>query len=70
MDRLTIEKSVEKQDDWRVELFDITGRKVLTRNLSGDIRKSVINTSEYPSGVYFLNITGSVKAFTKLMIVK
>ncbi len=39
-----------------ITLFDINGRKILSRNLGNELNECQINTTELSVGVYFLNI--------------
>ncbi len=47
---------IEIGKDCRIELYDITGRMVLAKDIKTDSNEIVLNTSEMPNGLYFVNL--------------
>lgn len=62
-EQFTIFVGKEKQSEMKIELFDITGKKVIDLNTNS--AKATINTSELEAGIYFVRI--SDESTTKTM---
>lgn len=70
--KLIIASEAGKSGYREIEIFNISGRKVYSRNFTNVVKKTVIDTHIFPSGVYFVKVSGAVKvkAFRKVMIIK
>lgn len=62
-EQITILVGKEKQSEMKIELFDITGKRVIDLNTNS--AKTTINTSELEAGIYFVRI--SDEGITKTM---
>ena len=52
---------------WKVEVYDITGRKVYENRVDG---RSVIDLGEFHKGMYFLKATGESRGMTAKVVVQ
>ena len=52
---------------WKVEVYDITGRKVYENRVDG---RSVIDLGEFRKGMYFLKATGESRGMTAKVVVQ
>ncbi len=67
-DKLNIELSKTTESGFKVELYDILGKKVLSEMKEGN--SAIIDLSNYVSGIYMLKCIISDKVITKKVIVE
>ncbi len=64
-DDLSIRWEVAINRGITVELFDMNGRLLQSRNIDGATKAATLNTSALPAGVYLLRIDGAVRRVVK-----
>jgi len=64
-DDLSIRWEVAINRDITLELFDLNGRLLQSRNVAGAAKSAALNTSALPAGVYLLRIDGAVRRVVK-----
>ena len=53
-----------------IEVFDISGKQVLTQNINSDSKKYIFSTQQFSDGVYIVKIESSNnQIFTKKIVV-
>ena len=52
------------------EVFDITGKTILTKSLNTDTQNTRIETAEWPDGVYFIQLHGANSVSTIKLVVQ
>jgi len=60
------EFSVETNTPCKIELFDLSGKKVLSKNLTG---KTIIETASLSEGIYMLNLHTADRSSTRKLII-
>jgi len=61
-------KSLDKIDG-SIKIYDYLGKKIIEKESDG-VNQHSINLSNYPDGMYFINIKSKKGSFTKKIILK
>lgn len=73
-DELNVKYQIEKKENVEIHLFDVLGKEVYFQsgtNLKTGQQHISINTSSFPEGVYFLNVSsGGNRSVTKVILAK
>lgn len=63
--QITISNILDKNENAKLEIFDIGGKKVLEMNIVGENDEINIDTSQLSSGVYIYKLKGETNRFIK-----
>jgi plastocyanin len=59
----------EPQKNYNLNIFDISGANILTTNISNQLSNNV-DLSEFPKGVYFIQINNESELYTRKIIIE
>jgi len=66
---VTVELSISQSEQVLIQLIDMTGRVVVTENISGDKPVHSLDISAVANGIYSLNMTQSNRVLSKQLVI-